>query len=292
MVTEDARGGMQSAGTSSARINTVAKPALPGYGGVSYDSLSYDSAAGRWVPTPHRLVSPDGSAYVYAEPTEEPAGVGTPTRIHVVSVATGTDRVVYSGGATDYPIEFGAEGIYIVTARWEASSVGLRLLDQRTGFIRVLAIAGEWRVISAGAAWGIDADLGGIGNGPHRVDRLDLTTGAVTTWYEVAGDRWVSPAGLDVHGALIIATSTSGTTDTPYVEDFYRLPAMSQTVHLFTAGPDKALDGFMADSHGLWFGSAYAYGGLWLYTDGTGLRLVADNQNLPLWVESAAGPCT
>jgi hypothetical protein len=199
--------------------------------------------------------------------------------------------VVYSGGSTDYPIQFGTEGIYLVTGRWEASSVGLRLLDPLTGAIRVLAITGEWSVISAGAAWGIDADLVGMGNGPHRLDRLDLTTGAVSTWYEVASDRWVAPVGLDVDGALIISSSTNGTVDTPYVVDFYRLLGRSQTVHLFTAGPDEALSGFRADSHGLWFGSAYVYGGLWLYTGGA-MRLVADNQNLPLRVESAAGPCT
>jgi hypothetical protein len=287
VVTEDPAGGMQSAGASSARINTVAKPTLPGYGG-----LSYDSPAKRWVPTSQWLVSPDGSSYVYSEPTEQPAGVHTPTRIHVVTVLTGADRVVYSRGATDYPIEFGLAGIYLVTGRWEASSVGLRLLDPLTGAIRVLAITGEWSVISAGAAWGIDADLGGIGNDPHRIDRLDLTTGAVTTWFEVASDRWVAPVGIDVDGALIIASATSGTADTPYVEDFYRLLGRSQTVHLFTAGSDEALDGFITDSHGLWFGSAYVYGGLWLYKDGAGLRLVADNQNRPVRVESAAGPCT
>jgi hypothetical protein len=237
-------------------------------------------------------VSPDGLSYVYSEPTEQPAGVHTPTRIHVVTVLTGADRVVYSGGGTDYAIEFGVAGIYLVTGRWEALSVGLRLLDPLTGAIRVLAITGHWSVMSAGAAWGIDADLGGIGNDPHRIDRLDLTTGAVSTWFEVASDRWVAPIGIDVDGALIIASATSGTVATPYVADFYRLLGRSQTVHLFTAGPDEAWDGFMADSHGLWFGSAYVYGGLWLYTDGAGLRLVADNQNQPLRVESAAGPCT
>jgi hypothetical protein len=290
VVTDDPGGGMQPAEASSGRTSTAARPILHGFGG-----LSYDSAATRWIPTSSALVSPDGSEYAYPEFLRAPS-INSPTAIHVVTVATGSDRVVYSRGAIDVPIAFRAEGIYLVTGRWEALSVGLRLLDPRSGSVRVLAITGGWSVVSGGAAWGIDADLGGIGLDPHRIDRLDLATGAVTTWYEVPSDRLVEPIGLDLDGAPIIVVWTNGTSDVPSIEHVYRVLSRTQTVHLFAAGIDEAIGDFTADSHGLWFASAYIYdglwyGGLWLYTDGVGLRLVAESNNA-MRIERVAGPCT
>ena len=289
-VIEDAAGSTHWTAASESRIKTAPQPTLTGYG-----TVSYDSAAHRWVPVSRELVSPDGASYTYAEAVSPQDIRVLPTAVHVVTIATGADRVVYSSGKNETPILFAAEGIYLVTGRWEASTVGLRLLDPQTGAVRVFAVSGSWSVISGGAAWGIDASSGGVGSpGPGRLDRLDLSTGAVSAWYEVPSDRWVYPVGLDVDGAPIIATWTYGSATSPQVEEFYRLVAQSQVLRLFSAGVDQSLNGAMSDLNGLWFGSASVGGGLWFYSPSAGLQRVASMSSGPegLRIDGPAGPCT
>lgn len=293
-ITQDPAGRMQWGTTDPNSVDTLAAPVLHG-GELGPTQLAYDRVSRRWLPSARELISPDGSAYAYSEPAKLPVGPGTPTRIHVVTVATGADRVVYSGGTKDAPIDFAGEGIYMVGARWEASPVGLRLLDPQSGTVRVIATAGDWTVIAAGAAWGINAELVGLGSNPDRIDRLDLTSGAVTTWYEAPADRWVMPIGQDFDGSPLIGVFTASTVAGPQVEDVYRLEGPAQVRYLFTGAATTQFitpGNFTTDSHGLWFATL---NGLMLYNDRVGLRLVAEDRGLPAGVtgiSAAVGVCS
>jgi hypothetical protein len=224
-----------------------------------------------------------------------PTHHSTQTKIHVVIVATGSDRVVYSGGTLDVPVKFATEGIYLGTARSEQSSLSLRLLDLRTGNIRVIATSGAWGFISAGAAWGIDAEYG-LGGNPNRIDRLDLATGAVTTWYDAPKETWVGVLGRDFDGTLVIGVFSTNRVE--QVEDVYRLYGPAHVWHLFAGTASSATvtpwQGFVADSHGLWFTSMGPDIRLWLYSENAGLRVVADSHRLAaagMSFGGVAGPC-
>jgi hypothetical protein len=247
------------------------------------------------------LVLADESAYTYAKPVRLNS-LMPPTEIHVVTVATAADRVVYTRGTSEAPIKFADEGIYLVTPGYESWPVGLRLLDPRTGTVRVISASGTWGVISHGAAWGINAAFTGHDSNPSRIDRLDLATGAVTTWYEAPKDTWVWALGLDFSGALLIGVFGVTREFVEQVEDVYRLDGPARVRHLFTAKGDTAILtpwSYVADSHGLWF--VYRYW-LWLYSENGGLRAVADTSRLVVGgmnlgrfagpsLAGVAGPC-
>src|SRR5260370_19655677 len=130
------------------------------------------------------------------------------TRIRVVDVRSGTDRLLYFSGQSDLPIAWTNDGIYVVQFYYEATSNGLRLLDPATGAVHVITSGGTWSFVSGGAAWGHDPNIGLIsGYSPHNVDRLDLTTGKVTRWYSVADPVSVQVLTIDQAGRPIVAVS-------------------------------------------------------------------------------------
>ena len=80
---------------------TAQTPPLTGSGFGSSDSGSYDLAARRWLPVRRAQVRSDGLAYAYAEPFKANStdSLNSATRVHVVSLTDGSDRVIYSAAA-------------------------------------------------------------------------------------------------------------------------------------------------------------------------------------------------
>ncbi|HEV2035447.1 MAG TPA: hypothetical protein VGU71_14855 [Candidatus Dormibacteraeota bacterium] len=76
---DDPKGGFTS---DAYRSSSQTSPVL--YGHVP---ASYDRPAGRWVPAPIEVISPDGTRYAYVDYEEMPR-----LHMHVVDVATGTGR--------------------------------------------------------------------------------------------------------------------------------------------------------------------------------------------------------
>jgi hypothetical protein len=265
----------------------VTKPILRG----QWPGPAFDWPQNRWVPAMNPdVISPDGSAYVYQEDVEGPPyGPIARTRIRVVDVRSGTDRVLYSIGQSDLPIAWTNDGIYIVQFYYEATSTGLRLLNPATGAVHVITSEGTWSFVSGGAAWGHDPNIGLIsGYSPHNVDRLDLATGKVTRWYSVADSMRVQVLTIDQAGRPIVAVASG---PPRAVQDFkvLRLTGPSQAEPLFTIHT-YIWDGtrWQSDTHGFWFVSGDIRGEVWLYADGTGLRRVALTGKDILAI---AGPC-
>jgi hypothetical protein len=224
--------------------------------------MTYDRAFQRWIPTAASLISPDGSSYAYAEPASEPGPV-TPNRIHVVDVDTGSDRVVYDVGSRDYPVSYAADGIYMVTSRWEASTVGLRFLNLSSGAVRTIAATGEWDLISGGAAWGFTGEVTTLGAIISHVDRLDLATGQVTTWYNAPARVSVLVRGFDWAGHPILLWQNP---DEPNVMRFSELVSagvVRQLVRMDGTSDPYVVD-FQADSYGLWIAGHH---GVYLYSE-------------------------
>ena len=269
---------------------TVTRPVLDG----DSETPVYDWQLRRWVPVRSpQVVSPDGSAYVY---TQEYGAGGAmfANRLRIVSVATGSDRLLYTGEFADAPIAWTNAGIYDVAIRFESPSSGLWLIDPVTGSARTITRTGDWRVISNGAAWGFTGPaFGPTGEQPHTIDRLDLATGKVTNWYSAPSPHNVHVAGLDTAGRPVIVV------DQYHV---FRLLGPYQAQAMFNS-PVSLWYGIMLqlDSHGLWFTS---YDGdpregtplvsdVWLYSYATGLRKVKEiSSDYPIQaITGIAGPC-
>ncbi len=274
---------------------TVAEPPL--YGDSS--NGSYDRTKGRWVPVPAAQISPDGSRYAYTEATV--AFPAPPSRIHVVDMATGNDRIVYSQGNYRVAV-YAAEGIYLVHHLPQTdSSDGLWLLDPGQGTLKQMAAdRREWDATATGAAWSIDLDStdphppqGGM-SPANRVLRMDLPQGTITPWFYRPGKQ-VSVLGFDGKGSPLVAVTASGTVEISLVtgRDSGRPISSGPTIgspnSLVFLGPP------VGDEHGVWFLTRAATGNtsqtdLWLYR-GSALEKVASSSLFTGGSMRLAGKC-
>jgi hypothetical protein len=179
---------------------TSAQPTLAGSGFSSGDSASYDPAVQRWLPVPGARVRGDGLSYAYAEYFQASSGAAS-TRIHVVSLVDGADRVIYSGSFR-VVLAYQPEGIYIAAVRFQSGdspALGMWRLDPATGASIQLPNGAGFDLIDHGIAW---TDYWVIG--PTHLDRIDVSTGAVQTWVQTQGDSWLWFAGLDGQGNPLV----------------------------------------------------------------------------------------
>ncbi len=241
------------------------------------------AASNRWLAVDHKLLSPDGTRYVYWQATPNT------TDIHVVDVATGADRMAYSGPTFYLPIAFEADGIYAVHAinpRQGAFEKLFRLDPAGGGPVLVPGSDRHmnqwgWVLVSDGAAWGIDAVQQG-NDYSYSVLRLDLATGQVALWFQSPFADFVWPLGVDLRHRLYVQGITQG--------ELWRMSAPGQTVELPNPGSVKlggsigTPDGFFADAHGVWMAGP---DGLWLFGETGDPKHFAVNS---LGV-TPAGPC-
>jgi hypothetical protein len=267
------------------RSITQQAPVLYGDGGVTYDRPYR-----RWLPVGRAQVLPDGSAYVYEQQLRD----GSAFDIHLVNVATGADKVIYHtpyeihDGVLSYNysvLAYAPEGVYLFhQPHASVSAYGLWLLDPTTQSLKAVPGAGQgsWQFVVGGGAWG--------GRGP--VERVDLSTGVVTTWFThaVRANEGPGPGPL---GMPIIGFDRS---NHPLVEieppidgpEIWLVTAPGQATHL-TGMPlsDQALGTGGTDSHGTWLVGA---DGVYLYTE-SGFQHVAPLAAAPAPNYSIAGDC-
>lgn len=250
----------------------------------------YDRPFSRWLPVGRTSVSPDGKRYAY---TEGNAISGdTKGKVHIVDVASGADRVLYSGSPIYGVVDFSAEGIYLTTAPGEARGRGLWLLNPVGGAPRLITRSMEAPFVGNGAAWGFTfnaadphPNIGGIEGPVNEVLRLDLATGATTVWLYRPGANLVA-LGFDHDGH-------------PFIRAYYYLDKPPSELWLLSSrgAPTRLVEPSRdtgptaeaaADLYGVWFTSAYnPLVVVWLYANGV-FRAVASADAISLDV---AGGC-
>lgn len=223
---------------------TSAKPTLTGSAFSSSDAVSYDAVVKRWLPVAAAQVRPDGLAYAYAEPYKaNPSdALKDATRIHVISLSDGTDRVIYSGPPREV-LAYQPEGIYVAAVRYysgDSSGSGMWRLDPTTGASTQLPNGVGFRLISSGTAW---TDYWVIM--PTHLDRINVSTGTVQRWVDTQGEGWIWFVGLDSSGNPLVDVSQE--TNSNWRLFVYTAP---QTRTLI-AGVSVHQIG-IADSHGTW----------------------------------------
>ncbi len=241
--TADPKGGISKSGDF---FITDTQPTLKGSAFSSDDTGAYDLALGRWLPVRRTQVRSDGLAYAYAEPFKAQASdsLSHATRVHDVSLADGSDRVIYSG-APRVVVAYESGGVYVTAVRYYSSEGGSGLwrLDEATGVsTEIPNVQKGWiEAVDKGIAWTDGATIM-----PRALTRLDLSSGSQQTWASVGDQGWIWFAGLDTRGSPLV--------------DLIPIPATTSGVlFVYTTSTERTLIanvGFhevgVTDSHGTW----------------------------------------
>jgi hypothetical protein len=198
--TADARGGIAKSGNL---YLTAVAPTLKGSAFSSWDVGSYDLALKRWLPVRRSQVRGDGLAYSYAEPFKANASdpLENSTRVHVVTVADGTDSVIYSGPPRAV-VDYESEGIYVTAAHYyagEGYGVGLWRLDPGTGAATEIPNGVVFEVLDHGIGW---TDNGTIMT--TSLVRFDLVSVSQQQWGVNADSGWAAFVGVDGKGYPLV----------------------------------------------------------------------------------------
>ncbi|HET7337924.1 MAG TPA: hypothetical protein VFK22_00130 [Candidatus Dormibacteraeota bacterium] len=216
----DPNGGIIS--TPTGDFATNAQPTL--HGSPQTGSPFYDLAPRRWLPVAPGQTSDDGSTYVYAE-----GGASTtdPTALHVVTVATGVDRVVMvtpppEGAAVGWQIgDFDGRYAYLLGDQFERYPAGVWRVDTTTGALTQITSAGSILLLKGSDLW-----VGAVnpadpspplpprsGQEFDSIVHIDLGTGTQTTWIYRPGQS-IAVRGVDVTGHPVVNVASGPDFDT------------------------------------------------------------------------------
>ena len=246
-------------------------------------SVFYDRGLSKWLPVWRESVSPDGKRYAYSE------GNGyqnTGGKLHLVDVATGVDRVIYSSNIVYGVVDFAADGIYLTAAAPEGRPHGLWLEDPGGGPTRLISSTIIAPAVGGGAAWGLDFNNADPSPGPggmegpvNSVLRIDLSSGSATAWFYRPGAN-VYTVGVDPNGHPLVSADFAPSPTDPNgreTAELWLVTSATSATRLF-AGTGVSYPQRLAaiDSHGAWFDGSYGNGGtsVWLYA-GRSLQAVA-----------------
>jgi hypothetical protein len=284
----------KNGGSSSSQNGFISVPSGTFTPDATGDGGTYDWAYRRWVPVPRPFLLPDGSAYVI-----ELDAPDSHYEIHVVQVASGADKLIlqmpYDNAYSVLAIK--PEGIYLVPMLHRSGvPQGLWLLSSTTATLTEVPGAGSlaWRLIEGGGAWG-----GPVG--VDRLDRLDLSSGVVTTWFQHPVEP---PIGIGSgYGPEITAFDGS---DRPLVELYPPVDATASPARTtpipelwLVSGPgqatkltgiplsDRFLTPGITDIHGTWLVGS---DGFYLYTE-AGFMHAAPMPPGPVGDIAIAGGC-
>jgi hypothetical protein len=238
---------------------TSAQPTLSGEGFSSWDSVSYDAAVKRWLPAAASHVRSDSFAYAYEEPyPTTPGTLNDATRIHVVSLRDGTDRVIYSGLPRQI-LAYEPEGIYVTRPRYGSEgATDLWLLDATSGIAKRLPNGQPFVTIDHGTAW-----TDGLNIAPTTLDRIDVVTGGSQNWVNIDGEGIIWIVGLDSSGNPIVDIDQ-------FDDSWLYVYTAPQTRTLLATVTVRRL--VVTDSHGTWLA---AEDGIYLLKPGQRLEKVS-----------------
>jgi hypothetical protein len=223
---------------------------------------------------PRDDISPDGQHYAYADPPS-PAGQPASGGVHVIDLATGTNHLFRPAAASWAVLDYESEGVYLAQQpSGPGLPYGLWLLDPsgRHPF-RQLDNTQSWQYISGGGAWATSDPLTSQGSGAgSRLLRLDLQSGAITSWYKRTDIEFVV-TGADGAGHPLLQSTSA------YPNQLLLVTAQNTATALRPAGASALpfLSNYIHPvsdvAHGLWLGDT---GGMVsLYTPALGIEPVA-----------------
>lgn len=259
---------------------TAPQPVLIGNDG---EGLAYDAPPARWVPASPELLAADGSAYAWTESTFD----GTSDRLHLTSVANGSDRSWPVPPPNDpalqnrgpmYPIAVAitSSGI-LISYGWEGT-YGVWRLDPSNGSLTKITGEPAPRGYGAGAIW-LQPRRGSSPVGAEQsgdtLARLDPSSGLSQDWFH-RDAVLVAFLGIDGDGyPWVLAVPNDSSLPTQIL----RVRGLGQA-DLILSG--QRVVRIRSDVHGTWFANET---GVYLFGRGRLQRVAAAS------VESVVGPC-
>jgi len=292
----DANGTLTQA--SSGQYFLGSSPALPGTFFTGY--RTWNPTAKRWLPVPAQQVATDGATYVYQAGPD----------VHLVTVATGADKVIYHQPSDMPPINLAGlwllayvDGVVYLSVNSVYKGPGGSLQSippDQVGVWRIdPAVRPPSRVLTTGgsvsggtrgvigliandgkALWAVEDDSSSPPTG--TLMRYDLGTAQVARWFSVAGDG-MDLLGFDSGGNAIVWTyDYQGglriwIVSAPDTANAIDSETYSGNVP-FYAGNNSEFGSLVTDSYGVWFGSI---SGLFLYNQ-AGFRKVVPATGIPI----------
>ena len=241
----------------------------------------YDVAVSRWLPVGRSGVAPDGLHYAYMT-GGSPSLTPGPPRLHVVSAASGAERVLDLALRADLPYgveDYHANDAIYIGSSWEGAVAGNWRVDPTTGGVVDLNTVELLLDDGTGHAWLAvfdprdPAPAHSAMSGqpmPNEIVRRNLKTGLDQVWFYHPGLS-LTVAGLFVGDALLVWGEPDTTTTVADPSHQYWLvtaPGQARLVVHLDYGTQT-----MADAHGVWMGGA---GGLFLFMSDGVVRRVSD----------------
>ncbi len=269
-------------GTFTPDSGAIQGPVQPGAPDGGF-GLTYDRRFAKWLPVPPNWVAPDERRYAYGTLRSMNNPNPTNLSLHVVDVATGSEKLVAPGDWS--VVAFEATGVYVMRQSANAAAAGLSVIDPDTGSIRQITDAGSWALVAGGAAWGTRAQQ--PGHPEIQLDhlyKLNVATGQMS-------DSWFARLGMSIYAlgddnrGSVIVQATGGPSE---MLEFWLVNQQSGNATQIFSGStlgQYSLNSIYAlgDSHGVWFGTQ---SGLYLYPYGGAVVKIASNPG------QVAGTCS
>ena len=259
---------------------TVTSPQLFGVGLGTFSPI-----AGKWLPAPPQLVSPDLLHYTYLHPNGSLR----------LAAATGSE-IPIANPINLTPLAYAGAGVVLVQN--QPASSGLWLLDPTTHAITVItqpAGTDDWREVTTAPAtatasggtfaYGVNSP-GVLGAPPPTtVLRANLQAGGLlktTTVYTAAAGTTIALIAADRQGGLLVVL-TGHSPGLVYLDPNTgpRLVTAPAGVALATVGPRHH-----ADAHGIWF---IGRTGIFLFNATSGFQKIAAGVTTDI---APGGDCT
>jgi hypothetical protein len=242
---------------------TVTSPQLFGVGLGTFSPV-----AGKWLPAPPQLVSPDLLHYTYRHPNGSLR----------LAAATGSE-IPIANPINLTPLAYTSAGVVLVQN--QPDSNGLWLLDPTTHAITVVTLptgTDDWREVAtapatataSGGPFAYGVNSPGVLGAPQPTAVLEanLLGGTAKTAYTAAGRTTIALIAADRQGGLLLVLS--GTVSSLVYLDPNTGPRTVTApagIVLATLGPRHH-----ADAHGIWF---VGRTGIFLFNATSGLQKIA-----------------
>jgi hypothetical protein len=244
------------------------------------NGLAYDRVFGRWLPVPWALVSSDGGHYTYGEYPDFSTYPLPDSVLHVVDVATGSDRIVARG---QYVVsDYETEGVYLTQLVGGHDGPGPQigsLLNVSTGAIRPLSGGAQYGyTIGGGRGWRPQFNTAdstthqGPGFWTNQLFAVSLTSGSATSWLYRPGVDTVDVIGFDRQQNPVIDVATG---NSAVILDLTGPNAATQLY----SGPIGTFVAALGDGVGIWLSGQTA--GTYLWPPGGPLKKVSATGGVP-----------